>query len=269
VAISSSSILTLKKKHSKKPKNPKKSKKSKSKSKAKKGKSKSKNGKSKSKSGPKKFSRFGVDTNNSTLDPNVAKNAGVKFVVRYISQQATAPMQPSEAINWKRHGMDLVSVWQTTVSRPVDGGSAKKNFANGVADGRAAKKQMKKLGAKKAPVYFAVDSFVAPKHPEKLPADRVIRSLKDILPYFDGVRSVMGERTGAYGSYTTIKGLFDKGKIEWGWQSYAFDSNKRIDPRIHLYQYNNLPPTSFGTTQLDYDKAFQPNFGQWRTTLKA
>jgi hypothetical protein len=212
--------------------------------------------------------RFGVDTNDPNLNPSVAKKGGATFVVRYISQQATAPMSPAEAKNWSKHGMDLVAVWETSFTRPVDGGSKKANFANGVADARAAKAQMKALGAGKKPVYFAVDSFVQPKHPDKLPADRVIKKLASVYPYFDGILSVLGrKRTGAYGSYTLIKGLFDKNKIAYGWQSADFDAHGRVDPRIHLYQYDIYPPDSFGVGQLDYDQARQADFGQWRSKL--
>jgi len=117
-------------------------------------------------------------------------------------------------------------------------------------------------------VYFAVGSFVAPKHPSKLPPDRVIKTVESVYPYFDGLRSVLGlERVGAYGSYTLINDLFDEGMITYGWQSAAFDSNHRLDPRAQLYQYDTTPPNAFGVDQLDYDQARAPDFGQWRSAL--
>jgi hypothetical protein len=213
--------------------------------------------------------RFGVDTNDANMvnDPNRLWRAGVHFVVRYISNQATLAITLAETQRWKKAKMPLVAVWEMGRLRPVEGGSVKKNFANGVTDGRNARRHMAYIGApSSAPIYFAVDTFINPKNPEKLPAGTVIKSFNAILPYFRGIRKVLAfNRIGAYGPYTAIKGLFDKKIIKYGWLASSFDTNGRWDSRIHLYQCSTLPPDVFGSTQLDYTFAIKPNYGQFKS----
>jgi hypothetical protein len=212
--------------------------------------------------------RFGVDSNEATLNPATLRAAGVRFVVRYISQQATAPMTVDEVLFWRAQKMDLVAVWEMGRLRPVEGGSNAANFANGVADAKLARSRMKSYGALGRPVYFAVDTFIAPKNPAKLPPGTVINSFNAIIPYFNGILSVLPiSQVGAYGPYTAIKGLLDRKKIAWAWQASSFDSNGRLDPRSHLYQCSTLPPDTFGSGQLDYDFALTKDFGQWKSKL--
>jgi len=214
---------------------------------------------------------FGIDSNDINLFNYVGpiKAAGAKFVVRYVSHQKTTQfdtpsISAAEAKQWRSVKMPLVAVFEISRTRPIDGGSRKKNFELGITDARAAQKVMDEIGGKNSPVYFAVDSFVDPANFASLRKDIKIRSVNDVVPYFQGVRKVMGaSRTGAYGSYTLIKGLFDLNLIKFGWQASSFDSNGRLDPRAQLYQCNVWPPTAFGSNQVDYDFALAANFGQF------
>jgi hypothetical protein len=202
------------------------------------------------------------------LNATLAQEGGVTFVGRYISQQATSPMDKREAAYWASVGMPLVAIWETSFLRPVEGGSDAQNYANGQVDAQAAAKVMGQLGAPStAPVYFACDDFVQPEDPSRWPPSRVIASFSDIVPYYKGLRSVLGDQAGAYGSYTTISGLFDAGLIKFGWQATSFDSDGRLDPRAQLVQYDTTPSNSFGVGQLDYDHATTDNFGQWHSSL--
>jgi len=211
---------------------------------------------------------FGVDTDDAgTLNGAAAMHTSkVHFVVRYISQQATAPMAPSEVASWHANKFKVVAVWEVSRLRPVEGGSTAANFANGVADARLAVARMRQYGAATRPVYFAVDAFVQPTKAlwGRLPPSLRIAKVNDLIPYFKGIRSVMNpSRVGAYGSYTTIKGLFNRKLIKWGWQASSFDSAHRLDPRAHLYQCSTKPPNVFGSTQLDYDFALRSDYGQF------
>jgi len=221
---------------------------------------------------PKKCCRaitFGVDTNDgATLNGAAEMHAAkVHFVVRYISQQATPPLPASEVAEWHANHFKVVAVFETSRLRPVEGGSAQANFANGVADAHTAIWQMNSYGAAKTrPVYFAVDAFVQPSAGlwKRLDPSLRIAKVADILPYFRGIRSVMNpKRVGAYGSYTTIKALFDRKLIKWGWQASSFDSGKRLDARSQLYQCSTKPPATFGSSQLDYDFALAADYGQF------
>jgi len=209
--------------------------------------------------------QFGVDSNDPSLVNGVGamKKAGVGFVVRYVSN-LTPALSSQEASGYRKAKMPLVAVWELGRTRAIEGGSKKANFANGVADGRIAKKVMASVGAGKKPVYFAVDVFVNPKNYAKLRPDIKIRSVNAVLPYFQGLRKVMTPaRMGAYGPYTLIKGLFDKKMIKYGWQASTFDSKSNLDPRAQLYQCNCFPPNTFGVGQLDYDLALRKDFGQF------
>lgn len=82
-----------------------------------------------------------------------------------------------------------------------------------------------------------------------------------ILDYFWGVASVIGlERTGAYGGYECIKGLFDAKAITWGWQTYAW-SGGAWDARAHIQQYEN--GVNLDGHAVDYDRSMVVDFGQW------
>jgi hypothetical protein len=209
---------------------------------------------------------FGVDSNDPNLVNNVGamKKSGVNFVVRYVSN-LTPALTSREAVGYRKAKMPLVAVWELGRTRAIEGGSKKKNFANGVADARQARKVMASLGANKKPVYFAVDVFVNPKNYKNLRADIKIRSVNAVIPYFMGLRKIMTpKRMGAYGPYTLIKGLFDKKMIKWGWQASTFDSKSNLDPRAQLYQCNCYPPNLFGVGQIDYDLALRKDFGQFK-----
>jgi len=217
--------------------------------------------------------RFGVDTNDPSSPTHIKelRAGGVTFVVRYISQSATPPLATAEAKLWAKAKMDMVAVFETSRTRAIEGGSSKKNFANGRQDAKVAAYYLQRAGGHGKPIYFTVDAFVAPSKKlwKKLKPGLKIKSVAAIVPYFKGISSVIKKnRLGAYGSYTTIKGLFDRNIIKYGWEASSFDSSGRLDPRAQLYQCSTLPPDHFGIGQLDYDFALSKDFGQWRPKFK-
>lgn len=129
-----------------------------------------------------------------------------------------------------------------------------------MADAKAAKAKMAEVGGRGKPVYFTVDFDLSPAEwDEKGPL---------VLAYFDGIDAIMGtHRTGAYGTYVTIKQLFDHGKIAYGWQMTFGAKGKKIDPRAQLRQHDIYPSQAgwgvSGAGALDLDRAVKPDFGQW------
>jgi hypothetical protein len=212
---------------------------------------------------------YGIDSNDYQLVNNMSamKAVGVHFVVRYVSNfyyPVLRGITPEEAASYRAANMTMVAVWETTRIRPIEGGSPEANYANGVIDAENASVVMHSLGAGKKPVYYAVDAFVDSKNYAKLPPYVRIRHVADVIPYFQGIIATVGlNLTGAYGSYTLIKGLFDRNLIKYGWQASSFDSNGRLDPRSQLYQCNTYPPDAFGSDQVDYDLALRKDYGQF------
>jgi hypothetical protein len=216
---------------------------------------------------------LGADTNGSTLDIGFARTRGVGFVARYLSFDGSHPgLTREEASRFRAANMPLVAVWEVGQHRSVEKGSIGGEYAAGVDDGRQANAQLAKVGAGGKPIYFTVDFDVTPEYWSRKTKDsktgKVIEHGDLIVSYFNGINSVLGvHRTGAYGTYTTIHGLFDSNKIGYGWQQTFGDRKNHIDPRAQLRQYDiYADQTGWGVSgagALDLDRAVKKDFGQW------
>ena len=204
------------------------------------------------------YSRLGVDTNNATLDTGYAKSQGRDFVGRYLSFDGAHPaLTAAEAQRLHAGGIAIFAIWEVSKYRPVEGGTVKKAHANGVADAKAAQQKLREVGAGGKPVYFTVD--FEPNWQKQ--GDQ-------ILAYFDGIDSVLGvNQTGVYGTYVSVKNLFDHGKVHYGWQMTFGAKGKQIDPRAQLRQHDIYPAQNgwgvSGAGALDLDRAVKKDFGQW------
>lgn len=187
--------------------------------------------------------RYGADYAWARPTPARLKAAGYSFVVRYLSYDNTGKnLTANEAQTLRQAGIDVVSNWEWTENDALGG------YWGGVEYAKAADRQAAAAGMPAGrPIYFSVD-FDASASQQGI-----------ISAYFDGVASVIGKaRTGAYGSYSVIKRLFDAGKITWGWQTYAW-SGGNWDPRAQLRQIQN----GLDGGQLDKNQAMAADFGQW------
>jgi hypothetical protein len=208
-----------------------------------------------------KGGRLCIDTNDSTLDTNYAKAQKRSCVGRYLSFDGEHPaLTREEARRLKAGGMDIFAIWEVSKYRPIEGGSTNASHRNGIADAKAAKAKMAEVGGGNNPVYFTVDFDLSPTEWAK--------SGPKVLAYFEGINSIMGvKRTGAYGTYVTIKELFDHGKIAYGWQMTFGNKGKKVDPRAQLRQHDIYPDqTGWGVSgagALDLDRAVKGDFGQW------
>lgn len=188
---------------------------------------------------------FGLDY---VTGPPIAtlKANNVAFVCRYLSfvNELTQVkiLSPSEAKTLGENDISIVSNYEWYGNRAAEG------FASGAQDAQIAASQHSSCGGPSdRPIYFSVDF------------DTLVTAA--IIEYFKGIASVIGlHRTGAYGSYKVIKGLFDAGVIAWGWQTYAW-SGGAWEPRAHIRQYQN--GVSLAGHDVDYDQSMQVDYGQW------
>ncbi|NUP06050.1 MAG: DUF4150 domain-containing protein [Polyangiaceae bacterium] len=220
-----------------------------------------------------RISRFGIDTNDSTLDTNFAKAQGCTFVGRYLSFDGEhPPLSREEADRLRGAGLDLFAIWELTKYRAVELESIEDERKAGVDDATQARNVMKLCGGEKKPIYFTVDFPVTPEHWRSWIVDKKtgkhVQRKSLILAYFEGILDVLPvERVGAYGPYIVIKKLFDQNMITYGWQWTFTEDIVRIDHRAQLQQYDIYPGQEgwgvSGAGALDYDRAVWPDFGQW------
>jgi len=187
---------------------------------------------------------FGLDY---VRGPSMAalKSAGVKFVCRYLSTPGNPKnLRQTEATLLRSYGIQIVTVFETTANRALSGRAA------GIADARAAQAQLVGLGAPvNAPVYFAVDFDATPAQQAAINA------------YLDGAASVLGrEHVGVYGSFYVVERCRSAGVCKFFWQTYAW-SGGQVSAHAHILQYQN--GQRVGGASVDFDKAFDLNFGQW------
>jgi hypothetical protein len=187
-------------------------------------------------------SEFGIDWAWGTPNIPAMAKAGVKFAGRYLSGDTTKNLTATQAHSLGAHGIDCIVVWETTANRAMAGRSA------GIADAQKAKVLADRCGMPSGkPIYFAVDF------------DGTLAQVKD---YFAGVNTVLGvRRTGVYGGYRVVSGLFDAKMVAYGWQTYAWSGGK-WDPRAQVQQYSN--GHNLGGVACDYDRSTHADFGQWR-----
>jgi len=176
------------------------------------------------------------------------KGAGVKFVMRYISNTPANDTNgknliSSELKTLRGAGISVGVVVEYYAKRMMEG------HAQGVADAKHADSVVKALGMAGLPIYFAADW-------DATPGDQT-----GINNYLDGAASVIGRnRTGVYGSYYVVKRAFDAKKVAYGWQTYAW-SGGQWESRAQLRQYQN--GWSLGGASVDKCDARKDDFGQW------
>lgn len=188
---------------------------------------------------------FGVDYAWGRPSTGALKAAGVEFVCRYLSHDATGKnLDRAEADTLSSAGIWLAVVWESTASRALDG------YAAGAQDARDAQAQAQACGMPAdRPIYFAVDFDATGQEAA-------------ITAYFDGAASMLGkDRIGVYGGLAAIRAVLGGGHCAWGWQTYAW-SGGQWDGQAHLQQYSN--DHTIDGVGLDYDRSLTADFGQWR-----
>lgn len=181
--------------------------------------------------------RQGIDFGWSGVSANTARALGARFGASYLSYDLTKNWTAALVHSYHAAGLATVAVWETTATRAEDGRAA------GVSDARAARNEAAELGNVNRPILFAVDCDC---------------SGSAILPYFEGVHSVLGNRVDAYGGYSQVAYLHARGVVgDDNWQTYAWSGGRWLPTRYApLEQYLN-------GTVFDHDRALRGDYGQW------
>ncbi|MFI5780557.1 DUF1906 domain-containing protein [Nocardia sp. NPDC051570] len=192
--------------------------------------------------------RFGLDYAAARPGGSAIRAAGYDFVVRYLSPGgATLPdklLTPEEAADLRAYGVSIVSNWETTATRMLDG------YAAGVTDARAALDQVLRCGGRTdRPIYFSADF------------DATAEQQSAIDAYLDGAASVLGRaNTGLYGGYWPVSRALDAGSARWAWQTTAWSGGK-VEQRRQLSQTGGQ--VLVAGVVCDVNEAETEDFGQW------
>ncbi|MFI1912076.1 DUF1906 domain-containing protein [Nocardia sp. NPDC020380] len=192
--------------------------------------------------------RFGLDYAAGRPAASAIRTAGYDFVIRYLSDGGpTLPgklLTPAEADDLRAQDISIVSTWETTATRMLDG------FGAGVTDAHAALAQVLRCGGRTdRPIYFAADF------------DATAPQQTAIDAYLNGAATVLGAaNVGIYGGYWPVSRALDGGTATWAWQTIAW-SGGNLDPRIAVLQ-TGAQVTVDGVT-CDVNQTDRTDFGQW------
>ena len=172
------------------------------------------------------------------------KNAGKKFVVRYLFEdgQGGKGLDGSELADLVNNGLEIVLVYEAYAA------SMREGYNTGKAHAEAAQREINRLGLpKNSVVYFAADW------------DASAGEQAAIDDYNNGAASVIGrDRVGLYGSADVMTRTMQSGSAKWFWQTYAW-SRGRVQEGIHLYQYSNGENINGA---VDFNRTSLDNYGQ-------
>lgn len=148
-------------------------------------------------------------------DPSNIRSAGYSDVMRYLSPDSSKNLSGAERDALWAAGLGIGLVWESTATRAAQGLNA------GKADAVSAAAQAKVLGFPvNLPIFFAVD-FDA--------------QVSQVVSYFTGVKSVLQNPVGVYGSAKVVDGVIGLGLAKFGWQTMAW-SGSTVSPNATLYQ---------------------------------
>ncbi|WP_217595495.1 DUF1906 domain-containing protein [Cohnella sp. GbtcB17] len=149
--------------------------------------------------------------------------AGYQWAARYLVPVGYSKrLTRAEAVTITAAGMQVVSVFETTASRPQGGA------VNGKKDGAAAYLEARAIEQPiGSAIYFAVDYDAQPKGYDLI--EDYLRAAASEIP---------GYQVGVYGSYAVIEEMAKRGAAKHFWQTYAWSRGKRSS-KANLYQYKN------------------------------
>ena len=173
--------------------------------------------------------------------------AGMTFAARYLvpASMAWKRLTRAEAEAISNAGMKIVSVFESTASRPAGGAAA------GTKDGQSAFKEAALVGQPPGSViYFAVDYDAQPADYEEI--ELYLRAAAGQTP---------GYPVGVYGSYAVVEEMAKRQACGHFWQTYAWSLGIRSG-HMNLYQYRN--GVTVAGVMLDLNESYG-NEGWWTT----
>lgn len=192
--------------------------------------------------------RLGLDYAAGRPGGAAIRAAGFDFVVRYLSEDGPPlpgkQLTPAEADDLRANGIGIVSNWETTATRMLDGYDA------GIVDARAGLAQVLHCGGRPdRPIYFAADFDSTPQDQPAINA------------YLDGAATVLGAaNVGIYGGFWSISRALDAGAAAWSWQTDAW-SGTNVETRRNLHQ--TVRQVVVNGVLCDVNEAETIDFGQW------
>lgn len=176
--------------------------------------------------------------------PSVAalKAAGISFVSRYLSTDASKDLTAAEVSELHAAGFSIVVNWETSGTTFTGG------YQAGLTDAHAARAEADALGVPAdVPVYYSVDSQTT--------------DITTVLDYLHGLADAEGSKAkvGVYGDFLVCQAAAGAG-FTFLWQTYAW-SNGEWEPAAVLRQVSN--DQSIGGVSVDLDEAMVSAYGQW------
>jgi hypothetical protein len=196
---------------------------------------------------------LGLDYAGGRPMPQAILGAGFRFVVRYLSDGGPGLpgklLTPDEADRLRAAGVEIVSNWETTSDRMLDG------YAAGVYDATLARAQVLACGGREdRPIYFSADFDALPQQQDAITA------------YLQGAASVIGAaNVGIYGGYWPVSRALDVGVAHWAWQTDAW-SGTNTEDRAQLHQ--RAQQTVVDGVQCDINEARAADYGQWSAGIE-
>jgi hypothetical protein len=184
------------------------------------------------------MSLLGIDIAWATPGVPDIKSTGAQWVARYFSQDPTKDLTAGEVQQYTAAGLGIVTVFETSAGRALQGHQA------GAIDASDAIAERAAVGLPQdAVIYFAVDT------------DTTWASVQD---YFDGVCTIIPKaQVGVYGGYQVAEGGHSYG-LKYIWQTVAWSGGQ-------WSTWATIKQT--GGTVLsggaDIDYAEVPDFGQY------
>lgn len=169
--------------------------------------------------------------------------AGYKFAVRYLSNDPTKNITPTEAAALAAYGISIVLNWEFRAQDMLRG------YSGGVADARYALVLAQSLDCPAGrPIYFSADWDVTPAQENA------------VIAYLHGAQDALtAHPAGLYGGFYPDKTALDMSATKWAWQTTAW-SGGQWDGREKLRQ---IGTDTISGVEVDVNQAMAADYGQW------
>jgi Domain of unknown function (DUF1906) len=186
---------------------------------------------------------IGFDCSYTKPDPGAMAGAGYGFAIGYLSHTPAKNISAAQVSAYRKAGIDVGLVWETTAGRALDGRAA------GDQDGHAAEAQADALNyPADAVIFFAVDKDTSW-------ADRPA-----IRAYAEGFARATHRPVGIFGEADVLDNFVTPGRspVQYGWQTAAWSAG-RVSAKADLYKRIGHPsrPVPAGISPKAFDEVVE------------